>query len=87
MSKGKYLYEGKLIETRENREYILTKKGLEKAQTKNTPERMIHQSAYSVAAVAYSELSRGNTTSDTELKVNYLRPSQAERELMNKNKN
>jgi tRNA threonylcarbamoyladenosine biosynthesis protein TsaB len=67
--------------------YEITKKGLEKAQTKNTPERMIHQSAYSVAAVAYSELSRGNTTSDTELKVNYLRPSQAERELMNKNKN
>ncbi|MBQ7226219.1 MAG: S1 RNA-binding domain-containing protein [Clostridia bacterium] len=31
MSKGKYLYEGKLIGTRENREYISTKKGLEKA--------------------------------------------------------
>ena len=67
--------------------YGITKKGLVRAQTADTPERLIHQSAYSVAAVAYGQLLRGNSTSDTELKVNYLRPSQAERELMNKNKN
>jgi hypothetical protein len=36
--------------------------------------------------VAYREYLDGKAVSDKELKVNYLRPSQAEREMMNKNK-
>ena len=53
---------------------------------KPTPERMRHQSAFSVAAVALGLYGEGKRGSDADFKVNYLRPSQAERELMNKNK-
>ena len=43
------------------------------------PERLRHQSAYSVAQVAYRQfLAKGGVT-DQELVVTYLRPSQAER--------
>ncbi len=66
--------------------YSITKSGLERTSTGKTPERLIHQSAYSVAAVAHLAYKNGLAVSDGELKVNYLRPSQAERELMNKNK-
>ena len=66
--------------------YAITKGGLEKTPVGETPERLIHQSAYSVAAAAYLAYQKGLAVSDGELKVNYLRPSQAERELMNKNK-
>jgi hypothetical protein len=48
---------------------------------------MRHQSAFSVSAVALLQLERGQTKDDASFKVNYLRPSQAERELMEKNKN
>ncbi|MBQ9112227.1 MAG: tRNA (adenosine(37)-N6)-threonylcarbamoyltransferase complex dimerization subunit type 1 TsaB [Clostridia bacterium] len=67
--------------------YDITKEGLKKTAVADTPERLRYQSAYSVAAVAHKEFLSGNAVSDSELKVNYLRPSQAERELMNKNKN
>lgn len=50
-------------------------------------DRLRHQSAYSVALAAFNEYRGGNATDDLTLKVTYLRPSQAERELMNKNKN
>lgn len=66
--------------------YGITKSALQKTNTGTTPERLIHQSAYSVAAVAYKNHKNGLSVSDSDLKVNYLRPSQAERELMNKNK-
>lgn len=66
--------------------YGITKEGLKLTHTGTTPERLIHQSAYSVAAVAYAAYKNGLSVSDGALKVNYLRPSQAERELMNKNK-
>ena len=67
--------------------YSITTQALKKTAYLPTPERLRHQSAYSVAAVALWEYRAGNATNDTELKVTYLRPSQAERELMNKNKN
>ena len=67
--------------------YDITLAALEKTQAASVPERLRHQSAFSVATVAYEQFLLGNTVSDTALKVNYLRPSQAEREMMNKNKN
>ena len=67
--------------------YDITVSALEKTVCSPVSERLRHQSAYSVAAVALWEYRAGNATNDTELKVTYLRPSQAERELMNKNKN
>ncbi len=66
--------------------YDITVDALCKAKVKHTPERMRHQSAFSVACVALSLYNEGNYVSDSSFKVNYLRPSQAERELMNKNK-
>ena len=64
--------------------YSITLEGLKKAQALPTPERLRHQSAASVAAVAYRQLLDGNTVSDKELKVTYLRPSQAERTRLEK---
>ena len=46
------------------------------------PDRLRHQSAYSVAQVARSSYERGNFTSDTQTVATYLRPSQAERERL-----
>ena len=45
-----------------------------------TPERLRHQSAYSVAQVALRDYQNGVHTSDLEMAPTYLRPSQAERE-------
>ena len=66
--------------------YDITVGALSKTSFIPVPERERYQSAYSVAQVALSEYRNGNSNNDTELKVTYLRPSQAERELMNKNK-
>ncbi len=66
--------------------YEITLAGLQQTAAIHLPERLRLQSACSVAQVAYRSYLEGNATSDKELKVNYLRPSQAERELMNKNK-
>ena len=60
--------------------YEITVSALKLTEHRHVPERLRHQSAYSVAAVAYREYQKGNTLSDSELKVTYLRPSQAERE-------
>ena len=64
--------------------YGITKAGFEKTPTADTPDRLTHQSGYSVASVALREYLAGNATDDMGAKVTYLRPSQAERELMDK---
>ncbi len=66
--------------------YDITLSALQKTTARAVPDRLRHQSAYSVASVAYRKYLAGSSVSDREFKVNYLRPSQAERELMNKNK-
>lgn len=66
--------------------YAITVDGLKQTTVCETPERLRHQSAFSVAQVAYEKYLAGEALSDAELKVDYLRPSQAERELMNKQK-
>ena len=45
-----------------------------------TPERLRHQSAYSVAQAAREAYLAGTHTTDLEMSPTYLRPSQAERE-------
>jgi tRNA threonylcarbamoyladenosine biosynthesis protein TsaB len=60
--------------------YDVTLAGIEKVKAEYVPERLRHQSAFSVAVVAMRELALGNAGSDSSLAVNYLRPSQAERE-------
>ena len=66
--------------------YDITLSNIKKALAEYTPERLRHQSAYSVAAVALDKYASGNFGDDAALKVDYLRPSQAERELMSKSK-
>ena len=66
--------------------YDITVSVLTSTTSAHTPERLRHQSAASVAAVALENYKNGKYTDDRLLKVNYLRPSQAERELMNKSK-
>ena len=46
----------------------------------DTHERLVRQSAYSVAQVAYQSYLQGTATTDLEMVPTYLRPSQAERE-------
>ena len=45
-----------------------------------TPEPLRYQSAYSVGKLAYKKLLKDSYTSDTDLRVEYLRKPQAERE-------
>ncbi len=66
--------------------YDITLAEIKQTPVYPTPIRQQFQSACSVASVAYRMYLNGETVSDKVLKVNYLRPSQAERELMNKNK-
>ena len=65
--------------------YGITVSALKKTSFLPVPDRLRHQSAYSVASVAYRQFLEGATVSDKQFKVTYLRPSQAERELMEKN--
>lgn len=51
-----------------------------------TPERLRHQSAYSVAQTAKRLYDAGIRTSDVEAVPTYLRPSQAERERLEREK-
>ena len=72
--------------------YIQTKSGLNmlrdaKTKAMDVPLRLRYQSAASVAEVALAKYSAGEYTDDAGLKVTYLRPSQAERELKEKQKN
>lgn len=45
-----------------------------------TPELLIYQNAYSVGRTAYKKLQSSEYVSDTDLRVEYLRKAQAERE-------
>ncbi len=53
----------------------------------HTPDRLRHQSAYSVAQVAKRLYDAGVRTTDLEAVPTYLRPSQAERERLEREKN
>jgi tRNA threonylcarbamoyladenosine biosynthesis protein TsaB len=50
------------------------------ANTQHTPECLRYANAYSVGKVAYRKLTKGEGVSDAQLRVNYLRKPQAERE-------
>ena len=67
--------------------YDVTLRALAKTQALPVPERLRHQSAASVAAVAARAAEEGKTGSDTAFAVHYLRPSQAERERLEKESN
>ena len=67
--------------------YDITVRGMEKTSVCFVPEEMRAQSAVSVAQVALKNYRSGLFCSDTELGVNYLRPSQAERERAEKLEN
>ena len=64
----------------------VTLAGLSKTVPAHVPERLRHQSAYSVAQVARRQYEAGNYTTDAGLTVTYLRPSQAERTRMEQEK-
>ncbi len=59
---------------------------LKKTQALPVPDRLTHQSAYSVAQVALRAYRAGLRTGDAEFTVTYLRPSQAERTYLEKQK-
>ena len=67
--------------------YDITVKGFEQTALCPVPERLRLQSAVSVASVALKNHKNGDVCSDRELGVNYLRPSQAERERAEKLEN
>ena len=50
------------------------------ANFRHTPELLRYQSAYSVGKIAYKKLISSEYVSDTDLRVEYLRKAQAERE-------
>lgn len=60
--------------------YEICVEGLKKTPLRFVPERLRHQSAFSVAELAYKKYSDGQSDTDRALGVDYLRPSQAERE-------
>ena len=60
--------------------YEITEKGFAKTELCYVPEALRLQSALSVAAIAQKKQENGEICTDSALSVNYLRPSQAERE-------
>ncbi len=62
--------------------YDITLSLLQKTVPCFVPQRLRHQSAYSVAQVALRHYQKGHCTTDEALTVTYLRPSQAERTRM-----
>ena len=64
--------------------YDVTTEGLKKSTPALTPEISRYQSAYSVAQCAARAFENGEYTNDTSLSATYLRPSQAERERLEK---
>jgi tRNA threonylcarbamoyladenosine biosynthesis protein TsaB len=67
--------------------YDITERGFTQTKLIYVPQRERMQSAVSVAHVALKNYREGIYCSDTELGVNYLRPSQAERERAERLKN
>ena len=66
--------------------YFVTIDALKLTSFCETPDRLRHQSAASVGAVAYRKLLLGESETDRSFKVTYLRPSQAERERLEREK-
>ncbi len=62
----------------------VTLPALKKTVALPVPDRLLHQSAYSVAQVALRAYRTGVRTNDAEFTVTYLRPSQAERNYLEK---
>ena len=62
--------------------YDVTLPELTQTKALFVPERLRHQSAYSVAQLAWRQYRVGQSTTDAGLTVTYLRPSQAERTRM-----
>jgi tRNA threonylcarbamoyladenosine biosynthesis protein TsaB len=60
--------------------YDICEKGFAATSVRPVPERLRHQSAFSVAEAAYKKYLDGQCEADRSLAVDYLRPSQAERE-------
>lgn len=60
--------------------YEITEKGFNKTELLFVPEALRLQSALSIAAIALKKYDRDEFCTDSALSVNYLRPSQAERE-------
>ena len=53
---------------------------MEITNLKNTPELLRYQNAFSVGKIAYKKLQNSEYVTDTDLRVEYLRKAQAERE-------
>ena len=53
---------------------------MDNALFRATPEMLRYQNAYSVGRIAYEKIKSGDTTTDIDLRVEYLRKPQAERE-------
>lgn len=66
--------------------YGITVAAFEKTKVLHTPERLRVQSAASVASVALEKYRAGEYSDDRSLGVDYLRPSQAERERAEREK-
>ena len=64
--------------------YSITLSAIRKTPARPVPDRLRNQSAYSVAQIALREYRKGHATDDAAFTVTYLRPSQAERTLMEK---
>ena len=60
--------------------YEISEEGLKQTELDFVPETLRLQSALSVATIAFYKYKAGDKTTDAALSVNYLRPSQAERE-------
>lgn len=54
--------------------------GMENDKFRHTPEHLRYQSAFSVGKLAYNKIANGEYTTDENLRVEYLRKAQAERE-------
>lgn len=70
-------YDEKIYFTGDGYELTLDKEIKNKC---TTPEQLRYSNAYGVGRVAYKKIINGEYTSDTDLRVNYLRKPQAERE-------
>jgi tRNA threonylcarbamoyladenosine biosynthesis protein TsaB len=70
-------YDEKIYFTGDGYELILDKEIKNKCQT---PELLRYSNAFSVGRVAYKKIQNDEFTTDANLRVNYLRKPQAERE-------